>query len=190
MEDPRTDEHLMLSYGEGNAEAFAVLYGRWKRQIYRYVAHQCENGTADEIFQDIWLSVVNARQQYHVTAKFSTWLFTLAHNRLVDHWRKTGRTPVQETMLSPDDEGETWLDMAPAPESLRPDRLAERQEVARHVVLAIEALPDVQREAFLLAEEGMALEEIARTTGVGRETVKSRLRYAVAKLRAELRKWR
>jgi RNA polymerase sigma-70 factor (ECF subfamily) len=190
-QDPRTDEGLMLAYKDGDVAAFEVLYGRWRRQLFRYVVHQCgQNGASDELFQDIWLRVVNARLQYEPAAKFASWLFRIAHNRLVDHWRSTNRMPVADIPL-PDDEDFDFTAALPAPDDDRPDRRAERKALAEQIVAAVESLPDVQRETFLLSEEGdMTLEEIASLMGVGRETVKSRLRYALGKLRQELSKWR
>ena len=186
----------MLAYRYGEAEAFELLYARWRSRLYRYLVHQCGHGrVADELFQDIWLRVVNARSGYEVTAKFSTWLFRIAHNRLVDYWRQTNHNPV-EAMVSVEDgeEGEWMLDrsdISPAPESQQPEQMVERKALAKHLADAVGALPDVQRETFLMAEEGgMTLEEIATTMGVGRETVKSRLRYAMSKLRSELSLWR
>jgi len=189
--DPRTDEGLMLAYQAGDAAAFEVLYGRWRRRLFRYLTQQCgQQGGCDELFQDIWLRVVNARQHYAATAPFHAWLFQIAHNRLMDHWRTTRRTPI-EAIAGSDDEAFDFIAAIPAPEDCRPDRQAERKALAEHLVAAVRALPDVQREAFLLAEDGgLSLEEIARLTEVGRETVKSRLRYAMGKLRQELAKWR
>ena len=190
-QDLRTDEGLMLAYKDGDAAAFEVLYGRWRRPLFRYVAHQCgQDGASDELFQDIWLRVVNARLQYQATAKFSTWLFRIAHNRLVDHWRSSHRAPVIDNALA-DDEDADFTASIPSPEDDRPDRLAERKAMAEHIVAAVHSLPDVQRETFLLSQDGnMSLEEIASLMNVGRETVKSRLRYALGKLRQELSKWR
>ena len=189
--DLRTDEGLMLAYKDGDAAAFAVLYGRWRRRLFRYVAHQCgQNGVSDELYQDIWLRVVNARRQYEPSARFATWLFRIAHNRLVDHWRASNRTPVVDS-AAPDDPEFDLAAALPAPDDQRPERIAERKALAEQIVAAVQGLPDVQRETFLLAEDGdMTLEEIATLMGVGRETVKSRLRYALSKLRQELSKWR
>jgi RNA polymerase sigma-70 factor (ECF subfamily) len=186
-EDSRSDEQLMLAYGEGSAAAFEILYGRWRRQIYRFLVRQCDGaGTADELYQDVWLRVVNARRQYTVAAKFSTWLFRIARNRLIDHWRAESRMPVIETPLADDCETDPVDDVAASAE-LQPERIVERKDRVRLVVGAVESLPDAQREAFLLHEEGgLTIDEIAVLTGVGHETVKSRLRYAVARLRAQL----
>ncbi|MDP3537598.1 MAG: RNA polymerase sigma factor [Azonexus sp.] len=190
-QDLRTDEGLMLAYRNGDAAAFEVLYGRWRRQLFRYLVHQCgQDGASDELFQDVWLRVVNARQQYEVSAPFHAWLFRIAHNRLVDYWRSTNRSPIQD-MSSPDDEEFDFMVTVPAPDDTRPDRQAERKEQAAHLLAAVQSLPDAQRETFILAEDGgLSLEEIASVMEVGRETVKSRLRYAVGKLRLELSKWR
>ena len=186
----------MLAYRHGDADAFEALYARWRSRLYRYLVHQCGQGSvADELFQDIWLRVVNARSCYEVTAKFSTWLFRIAHNRLVDYWRQTHRNPVEAMRSVGDDDEGDWMpdrsDLSPAPESAQPEQLIERQALATRLVDVVGALPDVQRETFLMVEEGgMTLEEIATTMGVGRETVKSRLRYAISKLRSELSLWR
>ena len=186
-EDSRTDEQLMLAYGEGSAEAFEVLYARWRRQLYRFLVRQCDSaGIADELYQDVWLRVVNARRQYAVVAKFSTWLFRIAHNRLIDHWRSEGRKPVTETAAADDCENDP-LDNVAAPDELQPEKIMERKERVRLVVGAVESLPDAQRQAFLLHEEGgLTIDEIAMLTGVGHETAKSRLRYAMTRLKAQL----
>ena len=181
----------MLAYRNGDAAAFEVLYGRWRRRLFRYLAHQCgQECASDELFQDVWLRVVNARLQYEASAPFHAWLFRIAHNRLVDHWRTTKRSPILDT-AGLDDEAADFMANLPAPDDARPDRQAERKAQAAHLLAAVQSLPDVQRETFILAEDGgLSLEEIASVMEVGRETVKSRLRYAVGKLRLELSKWR
>jgi RNA polymerase sigma-70 factor (ECF subfamily) len=189
-DDSRTDEALMLAYRDGNVTAFEVLYGRWRGPLYRYFLRQCDHsGHADELFQDVFMRVIGATASYTPTAKFSTWLFSIAHNRLVDHWRKTGRESV-EALPSSEDGDDCEFD-PPAPVSAGPDRQFESRKLGEALVAALTELPDVQREAFLLAEEGgLTLEEIASVAGVGRETIKSRLRYATSKLRDKLESWR
>lgn len=182
-EEARTDEALMLAYRDGEAEAFQVLYGRWRGRLYRYLAHQAAE-VADELFQDVWLRVVGARANYEVTAKFSTWLFRIAHNRLVDHHRARGRSIVELSDGMADDPEDDPVNHLPAPEQNSPPAMLERREAARHILDCLGHLPLPQRDAFLMAEEsGMSLEEIANATGVGRETAKSRLRYALDRLR-------
>jgi RNA polymerase sigma factor (sigma-70 family) len=180
-----SDEQLMLAYAAGDAAAFDRLYGRHKGGVYRYLLRQShEPRIADEMFQDVWMSVIRARLQYTPTAKFTTWLYRVAHNRLIDNYRASG----QVTLVSADDEsnGDAVNDIAAAP-GLEPPQHTERRELAERLRAALKVLPYVQREAFLLQQEGgLSLDDIAELTGTGMETVKSRLRYAVAKLRAAL----
>lgn len=182
-----SDEALMLAYRDGDAAAFEALYRRWRSRLYRYLLRQCGNaGFADELFQDIWLKVVNARKGYEVAAKFSTWLFRIAHNRLIDHYRAQGRAAIVSYDDDPDDADAVAA--LPARTQEQPEVLIERKALAQELVKHIEALPAAQRETFLMSEEGeLTLEEIAAATGVNRETAKSRLRYALNKLRAGLK---
>ena len=174
-----SDEQLMLAYAGGDAAAFEALYARHKGPLYRFVLRSVKAAAeAEEIFQDVWMRAIEARARYQPTAKFRTWLYTIAHNRFVDHWRAKGLSVVP---LENDDG--TTIDV-PAGPSAEPHRRAEaRQSVAR-LLEAIAALPAAQREAFLLHEEGgLSVAEIAAITGTNEEAAKSRLRYAMNKLR-------
>ena len=140
---------------------------------------QCSASTAEELFQDVWMRIIGASDNYTVEARFATYLYRIAHNRLIDHFRSSSRRP-ELTLLPDDDDLGDWSDDAlPRPESAAADR-----ELAHHLATCLEELPEEQREAFLLREEaGLGVEEIASATEVGRETAKSRLRYAVKRLR-------
>jgi RNA polymerase sigma-70 factor (ECF subfamily) len=180
------DEDLMLAYAAGDAPAFDTLYARHKGGVYRYLLRHCGNaGTADELFQDVWMNAIRARATYVPSAKFTTWIYRIAHNRLIDHWRASGR--VEFVSGAADDDGDDPLDAIPGPRNDEPEvRLAAR-EIGARLKAALAALPPAQREAFLLHQEGgLELADIATLTGAGIETVKSRLRYAIAKLRTEL----
>jgi RNA polymerase sigma-70 factor (ECF subfamily) len=182
MSDSGSDEALMLEYAAGNAHAFEVLYGRHKGPLYRYLLRQCRlSAVAEELFQDVWMNLIRARARYEPRAKFTTYLYSLAHNRLIDHYRQQGRgVPVSYD----DDPDESLLDRQPAAAETQPDRRVDLARQAGHLLKLIEGLPEAQREALLLREEaGLSLVEIAAATGVNMETAKSRLRYAVAKLR-------
>ena len=179
------DEDLMLAYAAGDAAAFDALYARHKGGVYRYLVRHCGNaGTADELFQDVWMNVIRVRASYEPTAKFTTWLYRIAHNRLIDHWRATGRVEFVSAGVDDDDDP---LDALPAARNDEPDVRAGAREIGARIRQALAALPAAQREAFLLHQEGgLELAEIAELTGAGVETVKSRIRYAQAKLRTEL----
>src|SRR5947207_3542479 len=107
------DEDLMLAYANDDAAAFDTLYARHKGGVYRYILRHCGNaGIADELFQDIWMSAIRVRASYAPAAKFATWLYTLARNRIVDHWRANG----QATLVSVDGDASTQeaVDALPA----------------------------------------------------------------------------
>src|ERR671937_3334760 len=93
MEAP--DEELMLAYKAGNAGAFETLYALHRARLYRFVLRAVKaHAVAEELFQEIWMRVIEARGRYLPQARFTTWLYTIAHNHLVDHWRKRGLTLV------------------------------------------------------------------------------------------------
>lgn len=185
--DADSDEALMLAYGAGRAAAFDVLYARHKGGVYRYLLRHCSNaGIADELFQDVWMNAIRVRATYVPTAKFSTWLYTLAHHRIVDHWRASGQARLVSIDDDNDDAG-AMVDSIPGAAAQEPAARAETAELRFQLDAALRALPPDQRDAFLLQYEAqLSLAEIAALTGVGTETVKSRLRYAVNKLRGAL----
>jgi RNA polymerase sigma-70 factor (ECF subfamily) len=183
-----SDEDLMLAYGAGDAGAFDTLYARHKGGVYRYILRQCRNaGIADELFQDVWMNAIRARASYAPTARFTTWIYTLAHNRIVDHWRASGH--MRLASIDDDENGEARdiVESIPGAANDEPETRVLSGELGAQIKSALDALPDEQRQAFLLQYEGgLSLAEIAQVTGVGTETVKSRLRYATGKLRSAL----
>ncbi|WP_345295496.1 RNA polymerase sigma factor [Luteimonas vadosa] len=177
---PASDEALMLSYGRGDASAFEILYGRHRVRLYRFLLRQLRDGAlADEMFQEIWQRVISAREGWRPEALFTTWLFRIAHNRLADHWRAQQHRPPAPA------DAELRSERVPDPDT--PERNLSEFERRRRLQCALDELPTEQREVILLRlEQELTLEEIGEVTGVGRETVKSRLRYAMEKLRKRL----
>lgn len=177
------DAQLMLAYARGEMRAFETLYSRHRAALYRYLMRQARDGEiANDLFQEVWSRVIVNRARYEPRAKFRTFLFTLAHNCFIDHCRRTKARPGGTNIEDAD-----AADLLPAEDDLRPDRRLEREEASERYRAALATLPAEQRDVYLLHEESdLSLEEIARVTGVGAETAKSRLRYAVGKLKAAL----
>ncbi len=176
MDNAPDDSALMLRYCDGDVEAFEVLYRRHNDAVYRYLLRLCQHrDSAEDIFQEAWSKIVRARGSYRPTAKFTTFLYRVAHNCFIDHVRRNKR----HTQIA-DVEPDTQPDPADLPETE-----TERSLARRRLEAALKDLPEEQRDVFLLREEaGLSLDQIAAVTDTNRETAKSRLRYAVAKLRA------
>jgi RNA polymerase sigma factor (sigma-70 family) len=185
-----TDENLMLRFGRGEAAAFEFLYQRHESRVFRYLRRNVKNeATANDLTQEVWFAVVRGAGNYQPTAKFTTWLFTIAHNRMVDVIRANHRLQSLDAAAVADPEGRdaqdlSLLDRLAADRKLEPSAQVQSQDEAAALLIAVEQLPAEQRSAFLLQAEGeLSVEEIAVATGSNFETVKSRLRYARAKLR-------
>ena len=178
MDSVPDDSALMLRYRDGDLAAFEVLYRRHNDAVFRYLLRLCRHrATAEDVFQDVWGKIVKARDSYRPTAKFSTFLYRVAHNCFIDHIRRNKRHTQTATM-----EPDSQPDQADLPEVE-----AERSLARRRLEAALQELPEEQRDVFLLSEEaGLTLDQIAFVTDSNRETAKSRLRYAVNKLRAAI----
>jgi len=177
-----TDEQLMLAFAQGDAGAFDRLYARHKGTVFRFIARSLPSrADAEEIFQEVWMKAIEARSRYEPRAKFTTWIYAIAHNRLVDLWRKKGLV-----LVTMDGDDAPAID-PPGDPGDEPFAQVAGQEAMARFAAALEALPPAQREAFLLKEEAeMSIAEIAKATGANEEAVKSRVRYATAKLREAL----
>lgn len=175
--DVPADHQLMLRFRDGHAASFDALYERHRGPLYRYFARQAARASVDDLFQETWLRVIRAKAGYRHGASFRAYLYRIAHNVLVDHYRRESHParPAAADALDPAD---------PAP---GPDGCYDAAALRAAFVAALAALPAEQREAFLLHEEArLTLEQIAAVVGTGRETVKSRLRYAAKRLREAL----
>jgi len=175
------DATLMLAYAQGELSAFDTLYARHRGTLYRFLLRSArDQALAEELFQETWSRVVASRARYTPQAKFSTWLLQIAHNLLIDSYRR--KRPV-----AGGEEAEQVLGNLSAPGHEEPEHVLSDFERHRRLQRAIESLPDEQRTAVLLRlENDLSVEEIAEVTGVGRETAKSRLRYAMNRLREQL----
>jgi RNA polymerase sigma-70 factor (ECF subfamily) len=184
MESLDENARLMLRYRDGDADAFLALYARHKGPLYRYLLRQVRNAVvAADLFQEVWSRLVATRSRYEARAKFATYLFHIAHNCTIDFFRRDLRL----RHAARADDADAQSTEPEVPEDQRPDGIAEFAEQQSALLAALSSLPQEQREAFLLHEEtGLTIEEIARVTDVGIETAKSRLRYAIRKLKKAL----
>jgi len=174
------DEELMLSYKEGDSRAFEQLYLRHKGPLYRYILRSCDSkAIAEELFQDVWTSLIRARKSYQPSALFTTWLYRVASNRLTDHYRKSCKW--DQYMESADENSDNCAIAAPYEQ---PEHQSDINQQIQRLLFCLDQLPALQRQVFLLKEEaGLKLEEIAQAIEGNREMVKSRMRYAISKLR-------
>jgi len=194
MTEP-TDDALMAAYAGGDASAFERLYVRHQAGLYRFIRRllgPALSAQTDEVFQDTWLRVVHSRAQWQPQgASFRTWLYTIANHRVIDVWRRSGR----EVSLDLDDESAPWepdpshtspWQHWPAPASAAPhsEELAFWRRAGERLLQCLDELPLPQRSTFLLHhDDGLPLDDVARALEVGFETAKTRLRYAMSKLR-------
>ncbi len=178
MDHMPEDSALMLRYKDGDVAAFETLYRRHNDALYRYLLRLCRHPeNADDIFQEVWGKIIKAADRYRPTAKFTTFLYRVAHNCFIDYLRRNKR----HTHV-----GDFDPDCQPNPGDL-PEMSAERSLARERLQVALLDLPDEQRDVFLLHEEvGLNLDEISAVTGSNRETSKSRLRYAMNKLRVAI----
>ena len=168
----RSDEQLMKSYAGGDMAAFESLYERHRAPLYRYLLRLAgEPATANDLYQGAWEKVIKARATYTAKAPFRAWLYRIAHNHAMDHFRRS--QPIA---------GEVPDELAsPAPE---PAEQLANDSMQQDLQSAIRALPRDQRDTLMLKlESGLDLQTIAEITGVNPETAKSRLRYAVKRLK-------
>ena len=173
---------LMQQYASGQVAAFDMLYTRHSVSVWRYVFRSVrDTAVADDLLQDVWFAVARQAANYQATARFKTWLFTLAHNRKIDYFR-TAKHHASLDESHGDDV--TLADTLAADSGFGPVRQLQSHQQGVALIAAIEQLPPEQRDAFLLQAEGdLSVEDIAATCGVSFETAKSRLRYARGRLR-------
>ncbi|SDD45143.1 RNA polymerase sigma factor [Aquimonas voraii] len=181
------DGVLMQRFTGGDMAAFEQLYARHRGGLMRFLQRGLgRRETAEECFQEVWSRVIAARDRFQPEARFATWLYQIAHNLLIDQYRRQ-RPEVNVEVLP--EESEARDNPFGDSGALTPEEQLSAFEQTRRLQLALAELPDEQRIALQLRlEQELSLEEIGAITGAGRETVKSRLRYALDKLKDRLRR--
>jgi RNA polymerase sigma-70 factor, ECF subfamily len=176
-----SDEELMRRFRDGGGGAFPILVKRHRARVFAFVLRLTKDSArAEDVLQETWLRVVRGAADYAPTAKFTTWVYTIARNLCVDGARREQHRAAEPLAEEPVDAGTPWND---------PERGAASAELRPMLEAAVAALPAEQREVFLLREvAGMPFAEIARVTGAPEPTVKSRMRYALEALRQHLQR--
>ena len=186
-----SDELLMLAFKTGDARAFSTLVTRHRGSVFNFILRYTNHRQrAEDLLQETWLKVVRSSSEYQPKARFTTWVFTIARNLCVDSARKESyrKTDSLDAPAAGGEEGDRVLgDLVQDEQGSSPDRAAHNVRLRPLLEKALQALPDEQREVFLLREyHGVGFKEIAEVTGVNENTVKSRMRYALEGLRKKL----
>ncbi len=190
-DETRSDETLMLAFRHGEAPAFEILVIRHKRSLYNFLLRSVhDRARADEMLQEVFLRVVRAKDRYETSAKFTTWIFTIARNLCVDEsrrqkFRKT--LPLESKRRGRgEDSGLSILDTTAA-KQISTEAGSEAPTIRERIADAIDRLPDDQRQVFLMRQfGGLSFKQIGEAVDAPENTVKSRMRYALEKLRSEL----
>lgn len=164
-----TDDELIAAYAGGTSDAFDALYARYHRRVYSYCfrATGFEQSAAADLCQEVWMRVIRSASKYRGDNRFDRWLFSIAHNCLIDRFRQNDKLQFDNTQ-----------------EAIALDDFVDRFEDCENLEAALQELPPAQRSALLLHyTEGYSLAEIASLHATTTETVKSRVRYGISKLR-------
>ena len=182
-----SDEELLRAYRDGDSAAFKTLFGRYRGPLFNFLLRRVrDRGRAEELYQDSWTKVIERSAEFRGDSKFSTWLYTIARNACIDHQRKMkfrGHASLDETQRGAN---QPMVERVANP-GLAPDQLASGQVLRERIRIAVEELPEEQREVFLLRQlQGLGFKEVAEVVGVPVNTVKSRMRYALERLQLGL----
>ena len=189
----QTDEQLMQAYREGNPRAFELLLARHERKVWNFLRRSVGDATlAEDLLQEVFLRVIKAQADsvdWRGEAKFTTWVYTIARNLCIDHARRAVHRDARslDAPTRADDEASETLYDRVSDGGRDAEGLASDGQVRVRVDAAVAALPPDQREVFLLREVmDLPFAEIATVVGAPEPTVKSRMRYALERLREAL----
>ena len=188
-----TDEALLERYVKGDARAFEVLLARHRAPVYAFILRSVrDRQAAEDVFQETFLRVIQRADQFGGQSRFSTWLYTIARNLTVDHARRMRhrRHASLDAPRSGEEQGTPMVESVAGAVQGADRAVIERQATVTFE-RALEALPDEQREVFLLRQvEGLAFADIAGILGIPENTAKSRMRYALERLSSALSEYR
>jgi RNA polymerase sigma-70 factor (ECF subfamily) len=183
------DETLMLRYQQGERAAFAQLVRRHQSPLYNFALRQVRiPQVAEDVVQESFVRVVQNAADFKHEARFTTWVYTITRNLCIDYLRKRAlrKHPSLDESRGEEGDGPTLGEQTADPRA-SVEREATGTELKERIARAVDALPDEQREVFLMRElSNLPFKEIAEITGVPENTVKSRMRYALERLQEAL----
>jgi RNA polymerase sigma-70 factor (ECF subfamily) len=193
MTGPASDEVLMLRYKEGDVEAFEVLLERYQQPLFAFCYRFCNDShQAQDLVQEVFLRLIKTAKNYEPRAKFSTFLYTFAHNLCIDYIRR-GKKRKNVSLSTPigNEDGSEGINLGDMmrDEKSNPEKDYHQKTFEEALQKAVSELPEEQREVFLLREQmNLPFEEIARVAGCLPSTAKSRMRYALQSIREKLQR--
>jgi RNA polymerase sigma-70 factor, ECF subfamily len=190
MTGPAADEVLMLRYKEGDLEAFEILLERYQQPLFTFVLRFCNDyHQAEDLVQEVFLRLIKSAKTYEPKAKFSTYIYTFAHNICIDNFRRGKKRKTTSLSQPIDAEQELTFEDTVKDERSNPEKEYRQRSLEKALQEAVSELPEEQREVFLLREQmNLPFEEIARVVGCLPSTAKSRMRYALQSIRQKLEK--
>ncbi|MBB6275195.1 RNA polymerase sigma factor [Porphyromonas circumdentaria] len=180
----RSDDELISSFAAGCKEAFDCLIERYDSEVLSYIRLSVSDwDDANDIFQEVFIKVINTVREgrYQMQGKFRSWLMRIAHNAVIDYFR---RTKAQKTIsISNDAYREDFIERVPC-SSPNVEELLIANNTRKEVREWVAQLPKLQREVLILRfSQEMSFKEIADYTGVSINTALGRMRYALINLR-------
>jgi RNA polymerase sigma-70 factor, ECF subfamily len=190
MTGPAADEVLMLRYKEGDLEAFEILLERYQQPLFTFVLRFCNDyHQAEDLVQEVFLRLIKSAKTYEPKAKFSTYIYTFAHNICIDNFRRGKKRKTTSLSQAIDVEQDLTIEDTVKDERANPEKDYRQKTLEKALQEAVSELPEEQREVFLLREQmNLPFEEIARVVGCLPSTAKSRMRYALQFIRQKLEK--
>lgn len=186
--EQKDDSELLTAYARGDVGAFEVLLARHRRPLFNFLLRSVrDHDRAEDLMQEVFLRIIQNAADFQGQSKFTTWMYTIARNLCVDHARKM--THRRHASLDATPAGQDGAPLSERIPNVAPstDRSAAAPEMRQRIALAVEALPEEQREVFLMRQlQGLGFAEIASVVGVSENTIKSRMRYALERLQDAL----
>lgn len=186
MQQSMDDQQLVSFYIKGNESALEVLIHRHKKRLFSYIMTITNNrDLAEDVFQETFFKVINTlrRGQYNEEGKFLPWVERIAHNLLIDHFRKDKRMPTISGRTNEEGDEFDIFDLIQNGESNAEQQISKRQ-LNKDLRRMVTKLPEDQREVLMMRHYyEMSFKEIAETTNVSINTALGRMRYALLNLR-------